>query len=258
MTYPDPQFARWTVADTIGSFVAALAVLIACAAQEAICRKIVRWRASKLPKNPSSGRAEEELEAIVSQMTWDERVQLAANLILNSGELRAELQQERQHADGELNLSGIRANLRDVCSKMESTLDHSRASARGIAVSSANLAAELTELQFRSSNHRAPEIDSASENERAKLRGHIVWLIQSRAKWVSLVSEVRRAALWIAAINLATGNPSLSITAVSKRRELKCLLKNEEELMTEFVHVLNRIDERRNSPAPTQEGPESL
>jgi hypothetical protein len=83
----DPQFPWWILANAIGGVLA----IAACAAFTPVIRNIVRRRTSRLPNTPDTERVREELEGMASEMGVEERIVLAANLLLNITRLHNEL-----------------------------------------------------------------------------------------------------------------------------------------------------------------------
>src|ERR1700722_14749025 len=83
----DPQFPWWILADAAGGVL----TLVVCAAFTPVIRHIVRRLTSVLPKTPDTERVQEELEGLVDEMSSEERIELAASLLLNITRLRDEL-----------------------------------------------------------------------------------------------------------------------------------------------------------------------
>jgi hypothetical protein len=82
----DPQFPWWILANAIGGVL----TLAAFAAFTPVIRYIVRRLTSTLPEAPDTERVREELEGMAAEMRAEERLVLAASLLLNISRLHDE------------------------------------------------------------------------------------------------------------------------------------------------------------------------
>lgn len=87
----DPQFLCSALANAIGGFAAGLGVAIVCLASKRLCRAIIRWRISRLPKGDDADRAAEELDGWAADLTAAERAELATHLLFRSAALSREI-----------------------------------------------------------------------------------------------------------------------------------------------------------------------
>lgn len=227
-----PRFPWWIVANAIGTVVATAA----CTTFPRVIRSITRLRTSKLPKCPGAERAKEELEGWAIDLGAAERVEFAANLLLNLGKLQDELGERAAETQEPSQLATVATDLFELSAHLCSWLPLSRASARHIAYSYADLAGPVWH-----------QIDPGAADS---IKADVATLLEQRPKWVSATSQVLGMSATVAAASLATGNLRAFGKIMKQAFYLKGELRQEFEIRRELQRLRQSMEEASERRIP--------
>jgi hypothetical protein len=219
----DPQFPWWILANAIGGVLTAAA----CAAFTPVIRYIVRRLTSRLPTSPDTERAREELEGMANDMGIEERIALAATLLLHSKSLHDELSARAAETPLIKEMEATVAEFSQGCTLLYSTLASSRASARYCLLPLDTL-------------NQLGQLDPATATS---LKPAVARLLDSRSKWVSLIADALSMTTSLHASLVSVNLPALVKTTTSEYQRLERLQSKEAELESDLRHLLKRMEE---------------